>query len=114
MRRTGRKGAWLGTDDYTGFTVYVDRLKLDFWGARAVKPLKRNLQEIAKPLNDPEPVLFYRGPNYESTPTCIGELAPVYVGNTTIPTNPNNAGFQALNLSPAIPDMEVGCTFIVR
>lgn len=113
-RRSGRKGAWLATSDYTGFTHFASDLKLDFWGARAVRPLKRNLQEIAKPLNDPEPVPFYRGPNYETTPVCVAEIAPVYVGNTTIPTNPNNAAFQALNLDPGIGDMIIGCSFLIR
>lgn len=113
-RRNGRKGDYLATDDYTGFTVYASKLQRDFWGSYAVNPLKRNLQEIATPLNDPEPVSMYSGPNYEFTPVCVAEIAPNYVGNTTIPTNPNNAAFQALNLNPAIPDMEVGCTFIIR
>lgn len=113
-RRGGRKGAWLAADDYTGFTHYASELKRDYWGAYAVKPLLRNLQEIAVPLNDPEPVDPYRGPNYEVTPVCVAELAPTYVGNTTVRTNPNNAAFQAFNLSPAIPQMEIGCTFIVR
>lgn len=113
-RRYGKRGDWLATDDYTGFTTYASRLKRDYWGAYAEKPLLRNLQEIATPLNDPEPVLLYRGPNYETTLPCIAEVAPFYVGNTTVPTNPYNAAFQALDLSPAIPDMEVGCTFIVR
>lgn len=77
-------------------------------------PLKRNLQEIATPLDDPAPVSFYRGPQYESFTPCDAEIAPFYVGNTTVPTNPNNAAIQALNLNPAIPDMEIGCTFVIR
>lgn len=113
-RRNGKKGTWLATDDYTGFTVYASKLKRDFWGNYAVKPLLRNLQEIASPLNDPQPVSFYRGPNYESFPPCGAEIAPRFVGNTTVPTNSDNMAFQALNLNPAIPDMEIGCTFIVR
>lgn len=113
-RRGGRKGDYLATSDYTGFTTYASKLKMDYWGAYAERPLLRNLQELAKPLNDPEPVAFYRGPNYEYTPPCIGETAPSYVGNTTVPTSNQNAAFQALNLSPAIPDMEIGCTFIIR
>lgn len=112
-RRGGRKNDWLATDDYTGFTTYGSKLKRDWWGAYARKPLLRNLQEIATPLNDPEPVPFYRGPNYESTPTCAAEIAPFYVGNTTVQTNQNNAAFQELNLQPALGDMEIGCTFIV-
>lgn len=113
-RRNGRKGDWLATDDYTGFTTYASRLKLDFWGSYAVNPLLRNLQEIASPLNDPEPVAFYRGPDYEATPVCVGELAPLFVGNTNVPTNPYNAAIQALDLDPGIGQMEIGCTFIVR
>lgn len=113
-RRNGKRGAWLATDDYFGFTTFSNKLQKDFWGAYARKPLKRNLQEIAKPLNDPEPVPFYRGPNYEFTPDCVSEVAPTYVGNTTVLTNPNNAAFQVLDLSPAIPDMSIGCTFVVR
>lgn len=112
-RRNGKKGTWLATDDYTGFIKFATKLKLDFWGAYAEKPLKRNLQEIAKPLNDPEPVPFYRGPNYETSPTCLGELAPLYVGLTSIRTNQNNAGIQALDLAPGIGNMQIGCTFQV-
>ena len=113
-RRKQRKGDWLATDDYTGFTRYASELKQDFWGSYAVKPLLRNMQEIAAPLNDPEPVPFYRGPSYESTPVCVAEVAPQYVGNTTVPTNPNNMAFQVLNLNPTLGDMTVGCTFIIR
>lgn len=113
-RRRGRKGDWLATDDYTGFTRYASELKVDFWGSRTVKPLLRNLQEIASPLNDPEPVSFYRGPSYEQFNPCVSETAPLYIGNTNIPTNPDNMAFQVLDLNPAIPDMEVGCTFIVH
>lgn len=112
-RRQGRMNAWLATDDYTGFTRYASQLKQDFWGSYAERPLKRNLQEIATALNDPRPVPFYRGPSYENTPSCVGEIAPVYVGLTNVPTNPNNMAFQTLNLSPSIPDMEIGCTFVV-
>lgn len=113
-RRKGRKGEHLVTDDYTGFTTYVSKVRKDYWGAYAVNPLKRNLQEIATPLNDPHPVEIYRGPNYEITPNCVAELAPTYVGLTNVPTNPNNAAFQVFNLSPSIPDMAISCTFIVR
>lgn len=112
-RRNGRKGAWLATDDYTGITHYASELSKDFWGAYSKYPLERNLQEIASPLGDPYPVDLYRGPNYEPSLECPGSTAPFYVGNTTITTNQNNAAFQALNLSPSIPDMEVGCTFQV-
>lgn len=112
--RYGRKGDHLATDDYTGFTTYASKLRKDFWGSYALNPLKRNLQEIASPLNDPRPVSLYRGPNYEITPDCVGDTAPLYVGNTTVPTNPNNMAFQVLNLDPAIPDMSVGCTFEVH
>lgn len=113
-RRNGRKNDHLATDDYFGFTCYASKLKRDFWGAVAQKPLLKNLQEIAYPLNDPAPVSLYRGPNYETSPKCQAEVAPFYVGYTNVPTNPNNAAFQALDLSPAIPNMEVGCTFVVR
>lgn len=114
MRRAGKKGNWLVTDDYTGFTRYGTDLHKDFWGNYARKPLIRNLQEIASPLTDPEPVAYYRGPNYEYTPPCIAETAPIYVGNTNVPTNPDNMAFQVLDLSPAIPDMAIGCTFVIR
>ncbi len=113
-RRGGRKGDWLATDDYTGFTVYASKLKRDYWGNLTVSPLLRNLQEIASPLNDPEPVPYFRAPSYEFTPPCVGELAPAYVGNTTVPTNQNNMAFQVLNLSPGVGEMEIGCTLVVR
>src|SRR6185503_11508602 len=96
-RRRGRPGSWLGTDDTTGFVKYGEELLLDFWGNRTAVPLKRNLQEIAQPLSDPGPVPFYRGPNYETNPTCFAEIAPQYVGLTNVPTNPNNMAFQVLD-----------------
>lgn len=113
-RRNGRKGDWLATDDYTGFTRYASELRKDYWGAYAVKPLLRNLQEIASPLNDPRPVPFYRGPNYEFTAPCIGEIAPTYVGDTTVRTSLSNMAAQVLNLNPGIGQMVIGCTFVVR
>lgn len=112
-RRNGRPGAYLMTDDYTGFTRYASQLKRDFWGSYAQNPLKRNLQEIATPLNDPRPVPIYRGPSYEYTPACTGETAPIYVGLTNVPTNPNNMAFQTLDLAPSLGEMVVGCTFQV-
>lgn len=112
-RRNGRPGAYLMTDDYTGFTVYDSELRRDYWGQLTKKPLLRNLQEIATPLNDPEPLTDYRGPNYEVSRNCIGETAPLYVGNTNIPTNQNNAAFQALTLKPGLGAMSIGCTFQV-
>lgn len=113
-RRGQRQGSWLATDDYTGFTRFGDQLKLDYWGQYAQSTLKRNLQEIATGLDDPRPVPFYRGPNYEVTNGCIAEVAPTYVGLTTVPTNTNNMAFQVLDLDPAIPDMAIGCSFVVR
>lgn len=113
-RRNGKKNDWLATDDYYGFTRYGSQLKRDFWGAMVEKPLLRNLQEIATPLDDPGPVPFYRGPSYESTPDCLGEVAPTYVGNTTVRTNQDNMAFQVLNLNPGVGEMIIGCTFVVR
>lgn len=113
-RRSGRKGAWLATDDTTGFTRYASDMRSDYWGNRTAIPLQRNLQEIASPLDDPAPVPFYRGPSYEFTTPCIGEVAPAFVGNTSVPTNSGNMAFQVLDLNPAIPDMVISCTFIVR
>lgn len=112
-RRHGRPGSHLATDDYTGFTVFAEKLRRDFWGALAVKPLERNLQEIASPLNDPRPVDIYRGPNYEDTSGCPGSTAPFFVGNTNVPTNQYTAAAQSLDLFPGIGQMEIGCTFIV-
>lgn len=113
-RRNGRPGAYLMSDDYTGFTRYSSQLKRDYWGNYAQKPLKRNLQEVASPLNDPQPVNPFRASNYESIPTCAPEIAPTYIGLTNIPTPQNNMAFQVLNLNPSIPDMAVGCTFVIR
>ncbi len=114
-RRNGRPGDYLASDDYTGFTHFRSALKFDYWGALVRKPLQRNLQEIASPLNDPHPVNPFRGSTYEASNGCIADLAPTYVGNTTVPTNPNSAAIQALHLiNPAIPYMSVGCTFEVQ
>lgn len=83
-RRGQRKGDWLASDDYTGFSKFASQLKQDYWGNETVKPLKRNLQEIARGFADPYPVPFNRGPNYEQTD---GETAylPQFIGNTNIP-----------------------------
>ncbi len=94
-RRNGRPGAWLMSDDYTGFVNYASKLKRDFWGAYAVRPLKRNLQEIASPLNDPAPVYPYSGPNYEYIDPAITTVIPQFVGKTTVPTNTNNMAYQS-------------------
>lgn len=112
-RRNGRKGNWLASDDYTGVTKYASVLQRDYWGNMAERPLKRNLQEIASPLNDPYPVEFYRGPVYEQVNPCDFELAPAFVGLTNVPT-PQNFAIQVLNLNPGIGQMAVGCTFLVR
>lgn len=93
-RRGGRKGDYLMTDDYTGMTRFASQLKRDYWGAFAEKPLLRNLQEIATPLNDPQPVLDYRGPDYEASP-ANPTVAPTYVGYTNVPTSHDNAAFQS-------------------
>lgn len=114
-RRNGRKGDWLVTDDYYGITCYASELRRDYWGAYAKKPLKRNLQEIASPLNDPAPVPFYRAPSYERYSICDIETAPATVGNTSVPTNTDNPAMQSagLALSPGIGDATIGCTFMV-
>lgn len=120
-RRSGRKGAWLATDDYTGFTVYADKLKRDFWGALAVRPLQRNLQEIASPLNDPQPVPYYRGPDYEQGSMTM-LYVPSTVGNTSVATSVQNAAIQTPGLYPnvanghiisGIGNARIGSTFIV-
>jgi hypothetical protein len=95
MRRNGRKGDYLATDDNTGFTVYGSKLRKGYYGEYAVRPLERNLQEIASPLNDPVPVEIYRGPNYEIVNPATTAVAPQYVGNTTVPTNRDNAAIQS-------------------
>lgn len=112
-RRQGRKGDYLATDDYTGFTHYRSELSYDYWGSLVKKPLLRNLQEISSPLNDPEPVPDFRGPNYEFTRNCIGETAPDFVGLTNVKTSNKNAAAQVLNLFPHLGTMSVGCTYEV-
>ena len=81
-------------DDYTGFVRYASELKRDFWGAYAHKPLERNLQELASPLSDPEPVNPYRGPNYEVVNPTTTTVYPLFVGNTNVPTDTQNAAIQ--------------------
>lgn len=93
-RRKGRPGAYLGSDDYTGFVKYFSELKRDYWGAYAKRPLLRNLQEIASPLNDPVPVSEYRGPNYEAIPKNP-TVAPTFVGFTNVRTSHDNAAFES-------------------
>lgn len=99
--RNGRLGQWLVTDDYTGFTRYASDMKTDYWGNIVKKPLKRNLQEIASPLNDPLPVTFYRGPSYETINTVTLAYAPATIGNTSTPTPLTSPAAQALKLTRA-------------
>lgn len=113
-RRRGKKGDYLISDDYTGFTTYRSQVKEDYWGNLTVKPLKRNLQEIASPLNDPVPVTVYRGPTYEQVNPCNFEIQPLFIGKTNIRTPNNSPATQANDWDPAIPNMQVGCTFEIR
>ena len=110
-RRSGKKGQWLASDDYTGMTVYARDLRLDYWGNYAVNPLKRNLQEISSPLNDPQPVPFYRGPTYEQTTAGQFDIEPAFVGLTTVPTPPSFAG-EVMGYSLGIGNMAVGTAFL--
>lgn len=114
-RRNQRKNDYLVTSDYSNTTIYASEAVIDFWGdvGKASEVLKRNLQEIATPLNDPYPVKLYRGPSYEKTNACDFETQPLYVGKTTKPF-PNNQVTSLFGLNLAIPDMAVGCTFVVR
>lgn len=111
-RRRGRPGEHLLTSDYTGVTIYASEAKTDYWGDIGEWNLKRNLQEIATPLNDPYPVQMYRGPSYEFTDACMFELQPAFIGKTNIPF-PNSMAAQVLNLNPSIPNMSISCTFVV-
>lgn len=112
-RRNGRKGDYLASDDYTGVTKYASRMQTDYWGNFVEKPLLRNLQEIASPLNDPYPVNIYRGPVYENVNACVFEVQPVFIGTTNIRTPQNSELVSTLGLAPAIPDQIVECTLIV-
>lgn len=117
-RRAGRKGSYLATDDYTGVTRYASEMQFDYWGAFTKNPLKRNLQEISSPLNDPRPVNVFRGPAYEAWPyAAFGFIIPLDVGFTTVLTNRNNMAIQVLgeNASSAtgIGGMQIGSTFVV-
>lgn len=114
MRRRGRPGSYLMTDDWTGCTIYKEQAKKDYWGNLSQIQLKRNLQEISQPLNDPYPVKEYRGPQYEQTDPCQFEVFPQFIGNTLVPFNTNNLLATAFNFNPSIPNMQIGCTFIVQ
>lgn len=111
-RRNGKPGDYLITDDYLGVTTYASKVTTDFWGNVVQKPLLRNLQEIATPLNDPYPVPLFRGPDYEQTIACQFEIQPQYIGRTTRPF-PNTQLTQLLDLNPSLGSMFVGCTFRV-
>ena len=101
------------SDDYTGMTHYASELRRDYCGAWAKKPLKRNLQEVASPLNDPQPVDPYRGPTYEASGTCLGDVAPTYVGLTNVRTSISNMAYQVL-IDGGIGSWAIGCNFEVQ
>lgn len=88
-------------------------MRLDYWGNFVVKPLLRNLQEIATPLGDPYLVQIYSGPSYETVDPCDFEVAPATIGLTNIPT-PNYPAIQIMGWNPGIGQMSVGCTFVVK
>lgn len=112
-RRRGRKGEYLASDDLTGFTHYRSALKLDYWNNLVKRPLLRNLQEIATPLNDPRPVPIYRGPVYEHTEACDFELQPLFIGTTNV-LSPSYPSAQALGITPPVVGVaEVECTLVV-
>lgn len=116
-RRNGRPGDYLFSDDYSGNTVFASKVRSDFWqDYTAGKVLKRNLQEIATPLNDPYPVPIFNGSQFEQTTACQFEIIPLFIGNTNIPFPTGSAYVQAFftDLDPAIPDMSVGCTLVVH
>lgn len=93
-RRGGRPGDYLMTDEYYGTTRFASELKRDYWGAYAAKPLKRNLQEICSPLNDPIPVYPCNGSEYEVVNSAITTVAPTKVGVTNKNTNRDNPAIQ--------------------
>jgi hypothetical protein len=112
-RRGGKPGQWLAIDQYTGMTRYASQLKRDRWGSYAVKPLLYNPQEQASPLNDPQPVALYTGSAYEQYDVCDIQLAPRYVGNTTVLTSNQNMAMQVMGYQDGIPNMEISCNFEV-
>lgn len=117
-RRRGKLGDHLAVDDYYGTVVYASKLRKDYWNNLTVKPLKRNLQEIASPLHDPRPVSMQRGPDYEQYNICDLKTAPLYVGTTNVRMNTNSAALQSSEFNSlynvGLGDMEVGCSLIVR
>lgn len=113
-RRRGRPGDYLMTSDYSGVTCYRSRLKKDYWGDWGEFNLKRNLQEISTPLNDPYPVQIFRGASYEFTDECTFETQPQFIGNTSVPFPTNAALNSVVNFYPGIGEATVGCTLIVQ
>lgn len=114
-RRRGRLGAYLATSDYSGCTEYRSNLVYDYWGDLGTKRevLRRNLQEINQPLNDPYPVKVYRGPSYEQVSICAFEMQPQFIGNTSVPFPTNAALNSVINFYPGIGEASIGCTFII-
>lgn len=112
MRRNGRPGDYLITDDWTGCTTYHSKVRKDYWNNLSEIVLQRNLQEIATPLSDPYPVKEYRGPQYEPTNACDFEVQPAFIGKTNVPF-PNTNITQLFNLDPGIGEMSVGCTLVI-
>lgn len=112
-RRNGKPGQYLMSDDYTGVTEYASKLQLDYWGNWTRKPLIRNLQEVASPLNDPLPVSIFRGPQYEQTSVCDFETQPLFIGTTNRRT-PDSFSTNVLGFDPGVGEASISCTFIVH
>lgn len=96
MKRSYRRGDWLATDDYTGFTTYGSKLKRDYLGNYAERPLERNQQELAKPLTDPTPVPLVRPQQYEVVSTAAVSSLPTFIGITTVSSKRTSLAAQVL------------------
>jgi len=109
MKRKQKPGDWLVECAETGVVDFASRMRKRWDGLY--------VREIAYEPKHPQYLLHRRkeeivGIIREITPTTIAEVvSPVFVGLTNVPA-PQGAAYHLYDL--AIPDMEIGRTFIVR
>ena len=109
IRRGFRRGRNLVIDEESGLTRYSDQITKDYYGRIITKKYAdwAHPQDFVRAKNDPFIPQFINAP----TPTghvCVS--VDQFIGNTNIPSpqNPLRGMFEL-----EIPDMEIGCSFIV-
>lgn len=111
IRNSHRPGRYLMVDDESGLTYYDDEMVRQWDGAFVhIKNVEtRHPQEFVKARSDPRPLKHVR-PAAEVS--AVPNVVTTFVGSAGTVRAPY--GPAAHLFDPAIPDMAVGTSFIVR